>query len=232
MSTISWGKPTLRVAPVNLDGTFGAIKTLPTPVQDSTQLTTEKGNKLEAPLEGGALADVKYDNNKYTCVLELYKTKGANKPIKDDNGVIQQEFALFLTPEDPTNEGWAMRRASASIEDTWTAGIGFKWKYTFEALKPVSGKLLEPSLPVSLSVLEFAKVADATGKTVTVTSDTAITATSDQDWATVTASSKVITVKVAANAGTERIANVIITSAASDEAEAKLGIITVKQAAA
>jgi hypothetical protein len=223
MSTISWGKPNIKVAPVS-NGIFGAIIEFPTPVQDSTQLTTEKGNKLEAPLEGGELADVRYDKNKYTCELELYKTKGSNKPIEDDNGVIEQEYALFLIPEDPTNEGFIMRRSSVSVEDTWAANIGHKWKYIFEALKPVSGKLLEPLLPVSSSELSFANTADTTGQTVTVTSDAAIAATSDQAWATVTTSNKVATVKVAANSGAARTANVLITSAG------KVGIITVKQA--
>jgi hypothetical protein len=224
MSTISWGKPTLKAAPV-VNGTFGAIIEFPTPVQDSTQLTPEKGNKLEAPLEGGALADVRYDKNKYSCELELYRIKGSNKPIKDNDGIVEQEYALFLIPEDPTNEGFIMRRSSVSVEETWAANIGHKWKYTFEALQPIKGKLLESLLPVSSSELSFANTADTTGKTVNVTSDIAITATSDQAWATVTVSSKVVTVKVAANAGAERTANVLITS---DE---KVGIISVKQAA-
>jgi hypothetical protein len=144
MSKISWGKPTLEIAPVSAAGVIGTYTALPIPVKDSTQLTTEKGEKLEAPLEGGELADVRYDKNKYTCEFELYKTKGASKPITDDDGIVETEYALRLTPEDPTNEGWLMKRASVSVEDTWAANIGHKWKYTFEALKPTTGKLLEP----------------------------------------------------------------------------------------
>jgi hypothetical protein len=143
MSKISWGKPKIEIAPVT-NGTIGEYTELPTPVQDSTKLTTEKGSKLEAPLEGGTLADVRYDKNKYTCEFELYKTKGLTKPIPDDDGIIETEYSIRLTPEDPTNEGWLMKRASVSVEDTWAANIGHKWKYTFEALKPDQGKLLEP----------------------------------------------------------------------------------------
>jgi hypothetical protein len=144
MSKIGWGKPTLEIAPVSVAGVIGTYTALPIPVQDSTQLTTEKGNKLEAPLEGGELADVRYDKNKYTLEVEFYATKGDEKPIDDEDGVIATEYAVRLTPEDPTNRGWIMQRASASVEDSWAANIGHKWKYTFEALKPASGKLLEP----------------------------------------------------------------------------------------
>ena len=143
MSKISWGKPTLEIAPIT-NGIVGAFTAIPTPVKDSTQLTTEKGEKLEAPLEGGEFADVRYDKNKYTTEFELYKTKGSTKPIEDDDGIVATEYALRLTPEDPTNEGWMMQRASVSVIDTWAANIGHKWKYTFEALKPETGKLLEP----------------------------------------------------------------------------------------
>jgi hypothetical protein len=143
MSKVSWGKPTIEIAPIT-DGTIGSYTSLPTPVKDSTTLTTEKGDRLEAPLEGGELADVRYDKNKYTLELELYRTKEATKPIADDDGIIETEYAIRLTPEDPTNEGFIMKRASVSCEDTWDAKNGYKWKYTFEALKPASGKLLEP----------------------------------------------------------------------------------------
>jgi hypothetical protein len=143
MSKISWGKPLIEVAPIT-GGTIGAYTALPTPVQDTTQLTVEKGNKMEAPLEGGELADVRYDKNKYTLELELYKTKGLAKPISDDDGIIVTEYAVRLTPEDPTNEGFLIPRSSVSVEDTWSANIGYKYKYTFEALKPDTGGMLQP----------------------------------------------------------------------------------------
>jgi hypothetical protein len=144
MSKIGWGKPTLEIAPIGADGILGTFTKLPIPVQDSTQLTTEKGNKLEAFLEGGGLLDVRYDKNKYTCEFELYRAKGVSKPITDDDGIVMTEYALRLTPEDPTVEGWLMQRASVSVEETWAANIGHKWKYTFEALEPAAGRLLEP----------------------------------------------------------------------------------------
>jgi hypothetical protein len=216
MARIGWGKPILQIAPVidNLTGMLGAFITLPVPVQDSTQLTTEKGNKLEAPLEGGELADVRYDKNKYTCEFELYKLKNTQKPIVDDDGIVSTEFALRIIPEDPSNEGWIMKRASVSVEDTWASNIGHKWKYTFEALKPASGKALEPYVPIAITPLSlgFTSAADTTGKTVAVTADGTVTATSDQAWATATVAGKVVTVKVSANSGAARMANLDIAS--------------------
>jgi hypothetical protein len=144
MSKLSWGKPTIEIAVLGSDGTPGTFTELPTPVQDTTQLSVEKGNKLEAPLEGGEMADVRYDKNKYTFEFELYKTKGADKPIPDEDGIIMNEYAVRITPEDPTNEGFLIDRASVSVEDTWAANIGAKWKYTFEALKPKTGSILKP----------------------------------------------------------------------------------------
>jgi hypothetical protein len=143
MSKVGWGEPTLEIAPIT-NGVASSFTALPTPVQDSTQLTVEKGNKLEAPLEGGELADVRYDKSKYTLEFELYKTKGLAKPIADEDGVVATEYAIRLTPEDPTNDGFIIDRASVSVEDTWASNIGHKWKYTFEALKPTTGAMLKP----------------------------------------------------------------------------------------
>jgi hypothetical protein len=144
MSKISWGKPTIEIAVIGAAGTPGIFTALPAPVKDTTQLTVEKGEKLEAPLEGGEMADVRYSRNKYTLVFELYKTKGQAKPIADSDGIITEEYAVRLTPEDPTNEGFIIDRATVSVEDTWAANIGYKWKYTFEALKPENGAMLKP----------------------------------------------------------------------------------------
>jgi len=66
MATISWGKPTILVAPSGAK-LFGANETmtagtsnanvvwqkLSTPVEDSTQLTGSQGDKVEAKIEGG-----------------------------------------------------------------------------------------------------------------------------------------------------------------------------------
>jgi hypothetical protein len=233
MAKISWGKPTLEIAPLN-NGVAGAFTPFPTPVEGSTKLTTEKGTKLEAPLEGGELADIRYNKSKYTAELELYKTAGKSKPIPDADGVIETEYALRLTPEDPANEGWIIDRASVSVEDTWDSKTGHKWKYTFEALKPATGAILKPYaaqvLAVTPTSLAFTAAADSAGKAITATSSGSLTyagKSGDSEWLTVTRSGKVATVKVAANANSEgRSAYVTLT------ADGKSAAVLVTQAGA
>lgn len=51
MAVIGWGKP--RIFVKDLDTVSPSWEELPTPVEDSTQLTTTKGDKKEAKIEGG-----------------------------------------------------------------------------------------------------------------------------------------------------------------------------------
>ena len=51
MAVIGWGKP--RIFVKDLDDQSAKWIELPTPVEDSTQLSTEKGDKQEAKIEGG-----------------------------------------------------------------------------------------------------------------------------------------------------------------------------------
>jgi hypothetical protein len=86
--------------------------------------------------------------------------------------------------------------------------------------------LLEDVPVVTPVELTFGNAADATGQTVTVDAGAAVTAASDQAWATVTVSGNVVTVKVTANAtGAARTANVTIT------ADGKQVVVPVTQAA-
>jgi hypothetical protein len=145
MSKISWGKPIVEIRSLTEDeGSDSNWILLSGAVKETAILTTENVNKLNVSEESGGIVDSRTEKGKYVFEFELYKTKGLMKPIPDDDGIIETEYSIRLTPEDPTNEGWLMKRASVSVEDTWAANIGHKWKYTFEALKPNQGKLLEP----------------------------------------------------------------------------------------
>jgi hypothetical protein len=74
--------------------------------------------------------------------------------------------------------------------------------------------------------LSFSNAANTTGKTITAQTDEAVSATSDQAWATVTVAANVATVKVAANAGAERTASITLA------AGSKRVAVTVTQAGA
>lgn len=135
---LSWGKPILEVAKIT-NGVIGAYTALPIPVQDSTKLTPTAGDKQEAPIEGGDLEDIFYSKNKYAAEFEIRKSKGRVMPIGHNDGVIVDEYAFRLTPEDPSVPGWQMPRGRFHVEPSWDAKNGEKWKYVFDALIPYDG---------------------------------------------------------------------------------------------
>jgi hypothetical protein len=222
MSKIGWGKPTVRIGIVGVsDVTAANWLKLSEIAQGTSQLNTEQGEETVAKEEGGDIFDKRTDSNAYTFELELFAQKGVKKPIEDQDGIVTENYAVRLVPEDPTALCWRMDRCSVNCVDTWNSADGGRWKYTFSGLKPLVGKTLKPYYQPALSVaaLTFTSSVDTTGKTVTVTErDDAglptatgtVTAVSDQTWATVTVATNVVTVKVAANAGTARVANVVI----------------------
>ncbi len=135
MAVLTWGKPKLEIAPIT-DSVIGDYTELETPVESSTKLTTTKGSALEAKQEGGAVIDKKYKANSYALEFELFAKSDSSKPIADTNGVISSMYAIRLTPEDSSLTGYLMAKCNVSVEDTWDADNGGKWKYTFEGLLP------------------------------------------------------------------------------------------------
>ncbi len=135
---LSWGKPSIYVG--KLDGSNAVTyKKWYTPVLDSTQLETTKGDKSEAKIEGGENEAVRYAKNTYALTLSIRAAKGRKKPVSDSDGIVAGEYSLILVPEDPTAPGLKIDRATISVEDTWSAADGGTWAYTFDALKPATG---------------------------------------------------------------------------------------------
>ncbi len=144
MSILSWGKPKLEISKLDENGDATTWVVLDTPVENTTKMNVEKGERKEAKEEGGAVVDVRVGKNKYNLEFELYAKKGKDKPIEDEDGVIAGNYAIRLTPEDEAMKGFIMDNASVSVEDTWDSEIGGKWKYSFQGLKPKTGKILKP----------------------------------------------------------------------------------------
>lgn len=134
---LSWGKPRIFIQEVD-DSSEKWIE-LPTPVEDSTQLSTTKGDKKEAKVEGGENEDVRFGKNTYALELSIRQAKGRKKPIADEDGVIMKNYKVALMPEDSDTEGFMIDKSSPSVEDTWSAADGGTWKYTFDALKAEEG---------------------------------------------------------------------------------------------
>lgn len=141
MSVLSWGKPKLFAK--NLDKPDSKWIIWPTPVEDSTELTTTKGDKTEAKIEGGENEDVRYGKNTYALAFNVRSAKGRKKPVADSDGVIEGNWAFVLQPEDPTTQGFVMRKSTMSVEDSWTAADGGVWAYSVDALKDGDHKQVE-----------------------------------------------------------------------------------------
>lgn len=146
MAILSWGKPTIEFGKCGADGTAPTTWTkLPyDPVENSTKLTPTKGEKKEAKVEGGEIEAVKYAKNTFVFEFEIRAALGRSKPIKDEDGVVQDEYAFRLTPENPECEGILIDRSTVSVEETFDTAEGKKWKYTADVLKPASGNQVKP----------------------------------------------------------------------------------------
>lgn len=212
MAKLSWGEPIVQL---KKEGTSIWI-TVPEIKQDTAQLTVEKGDKKEALNEGGQQVDVKYLKNKPSFEWENFIKKGESKPIEDADGLIIDNYAVRLIPEDPANEGFIIDRVSLSAEDTWSSADGKLVKYTAEGLKPISGNIVKPFFAPIGDVDNLAwdsAAADSTGKTVTIANTTAtITAATTSNWVTLTVAENVVTAKVTANTGAARSGVVTITT--------------------
>lgn len=145
MAILSWGKPTVEFAAyVN-----GELPSTPTWTavaeikQGTATLETEQGDKLEALDEGGDVVDVRFGKSKYTFTFSLFMKKGDSKPIEDTDGVVTNNYALRLTPEDEDAMGFMLPKCNVSVQETWTSEEGGLWTYTFSAIKPDSGNTLQ-----------------------------------------------------------------------------------------
>ncbi|MCM1576972.1 MAG: hypothetical protein NC035_08345 [Bacteroides sp.] len=132
MAYIGWGKPRFFVKNISKGG---SIRELPNVVEDTFDITTEQGDKLEAKIEGGTNEDVKYKNNTNTITLDIRVFKGRKKPFADVNGVVSDEFEFWMQPEDPAvPAGIHCSRCRVATELKGTAADGITYTYTFEPL--------------------------------------------------------------------------------------------------
>jgi hypothetical protein len=134
MAVLSWGKPTVefkKTTDTSSDwGTFAEI------VEDSASLEVTEGELIQATEEGGGVVDSRRKRNQYKFSLELFVKKGDTRPIADVDGVIADNYAVRLTPEDATCEGFILDKTNVSVSESWTAANGKRLRYTFDGIKP------------------------------------------------------------------------------------------------
>lgn len=147
MKALSWGKPRIFIAPI-ADGTEGEWVEVKTPVENTTKLTTTKGDKKEAKVEGGENECVKYNRNTYALEFEIrvgLENDGTltQLPFDDVDGVIATTYAIKVQPENPEVQGIYIKNAVVSLEDNWDAENGKINKYTCDVVKAQTGKSIE-----------------------------------------------------------------------------------------
>lgn len=143
MAVIGWGKPTIVISKLDSKGEPTTWSEVPTPAEDSTNLTTTKGDKTEAKLEGGANEDVKYGRNTYALSYQIRVAKGKVMPFNAKDGVVEGEYAVAVQPEDPAVPGIMMKKSVVSAEDTFAAAEGGAIIFTHDALQPNEGSQVE-----------------------------------------------------------------------------------------
>lgn len=142
MAVLSWGEPTVEIAALGGTGSL-SWSALPEIKQGTATLETEQGDKTEALDEGGSVVDARYAKSKYTFSCSIFIKKGDSKPIEDVDGVVTTNYALRLTPEDPAAAGFLLPKTNVSVQETWSSEEGGLWVYTFSALKPDEGTMLQ-----------------------------------------------------------------------------------------
>lgn len=159
MAVIGWGRPTIVISKLDNKGEPTTWSEVPTPAEDSTSLTTTKGDKTEAKLEGGANEDVKYGRNTYALAYQIRVAKGKTMPFVALDGVVDGEYAVAVQPEDPSVPGIMIKKSVVSAEDTYSSAEGGAIVYTHDALQPNEGSQVE------WGVITIQR--DSDGKTIT-----------------------------------------------------------------
>jgi len=144
-SVLTWGKPTIEVAPF-VDGSPGTDWiTFPTIKKGTANLTATKGEETEALGEGDELVDTRIAPNKYLFVCDVFVKNGEERPVEDVDGVIAGYYSWRLTPEDDTLEGHQMEKCKMSVQEAWTSAEGTMLHYEVKGMSPDDGsRTLKP----------------------------------------------------------------------------------------
>lgn len=144
---LSWGKPK-KVVITRHDGLtsdeLGIAGEYKNIVEDSAELSTEQGDKLEAPIEGGENEAELQKPSKYQFTMALRQGGGDNFSPQDDNGVITATYDVEIFPGNAGAAHVKVNNCACSIDKTWKASEGAKFALTFKTLAPgVNEKSLE-----------------------------------------------------------------------------------------
>ena len=142
---ITWGKPLIEYGEV---GPLGAEPTdwltMPTQQEGTVQLTTNAATPKELFGEGHELVARKSDKPTFVLVMEVFIEDGDERPIATEDGIVVENYAVRLLPEDDTLTGFIFDNSQVEAEELWSSDEGTKVRYTFTALKPATGNMYKP----------------------------------------------------------------------------------------
>lgn len=134
MAKILWGKPKITVNNVVIDAT---------PVEDSTSLTTTRGEKHEARVEGGGNEATRYDKGNFTLEFEIRFAKNRPMPLADkceDGKIKGGPYPVSVeSADDADAPKMTMNAGEGSYEDLYSADEGARRHYYFDSTIPSSG---------------------------------------------------------------------------------------------
>lgn len=239
---MAWSECSVEIGRTPDDGTMATVLTSIGTIKDkSSSLEPSDGDKLEAKASGGKTVAKEQLEGGYmlkTRVIEpddelLSKLGlGAASTEGDFNvrtHVVDGDWSVKVTPKNIGAKGVKAPLTNISYKPGWSEEEGNYADLEIEILKGETDIWYtrfakKAKLAVTPTSLDFAKAADAVGKTITATTTGEVTAVSSESWCTVSAAEKVVTAKVTANSGIARTANITIT------ADGKGTVLTVTQA--
>ena len=138
MAVILWGKPTITITAVT--GTSTKL-TVPTPVADSTQLSTEAGDKHTADIEGGGFEAIRYDKNSFTLEFSVRFAKDRDMPFEDvsRDGAVDGTYQVVVSSSETGAPTMTINEATVRYEDEYSADDGARRHYFMESIVPTGG---------------------------------------------------------------------------------------------
>ena len=143
--TLLWGKPDITATVVTPASGGSSNLTIPTPVKNSTRLTTNAGEKHTADLEGGGYEGVRYDKSSFVLEFSVRFAVGRTMPFEDKSadGVVEGTFKFEVAAEDAPGLKMTMNEAMVRYEDELDADDGARRHYYCESIMPVSGNQID-----------------------------------------------------------------------------------------
>ena len=148
---ITWGKPKILYA---IAGASPVWIEMPTQEEGSVQLSTQPGPVMELKGEGGTLVTRRTSRPTYTLTMDVFIAMGDTRPIETNEGIIEDDYAVRLIPEDTSQTGYTFLRTSVEAEEQWTSEKGTMVRYTFTPLRtdsqPIENLTVVSASPLTL----------------------------------------------------------------------------------